>query len=563
MQFPGQPSQQDLSSLVALFNRGQFAEAAVAAQALTLRFPQHPAGWIVLGAALKQQGRNADALLPMQKAVALAPGNAESHSNLGATLRELGRTAEAVSALQRALALKPCLLEALVNLGNALTDLGRLSEAEACYRRVLAISPASVMAHNGLGNVLARLGRYEEAVSSCRRALELQPDYAFAHFNLGVALHALGRLDDAVACYQRALRHEPESLDAYDNLLFVRSHQAGRSTADALAEARLYGQIVARRSRPFLEWSNRPDPDRRLRVGLVSGDLRNHPVGFFVECVLEAVGRNYDDRLEVFAYPSYLDGSEVTARIQRHCRGWCPVEGASDAEVAARVRADQIDILIDLAGHTAHNRLPLFAWKPAPVQATWLGYLATTGVAAIDYVIADPLTLTASEEANFTERVWRVPESYLCFTPPDAELPVLPPPAAASGRVTFGCFNNLTKMNDGVVALWAGILLAVPGSRLFLKTGQLGQEGVRAALTERFAARGVEPARLIMEGQSPRAELLAAYHRVDLALDPFPYPGITSTLEALWMGVPVLTLAGESFLARQGVGLLTNAGLPE
>jgi predicted O-linked N-acetylglucosamine transferase (SPINDLY family) len=333
-----------------------------------------------------------------------------------------------------------------------------------------------------------------------------------------------------------------------------------------LDAARRYGEVVARQVFPNVAGGIRhdrdPDPERVLRVGLVSGDLCYHPVGFFAEGVVSALASRAD-RLALFAYPTCIRTDEISERIKANCRGWHPVAGLSDEYMANRIRADGIDILIDLSGHTAYNRLPVFAWKPAPVQVSWLGYFATTGVAAIDYFVADPWTLPVSEEINFTEKVWRLPETRLCFTPPDAAVVVSPLPALVNGYVTFGCFNNLSKMNDKVVALWARVMDAVPGSRLFLKARQLTEASVRKSIAERFAAHGIDEGRLILEDYVPRENYLAAYQRVDLALDPFPYTGGTTTAEALWMAVPVLTLAGERFISRQGVGLLMNAGLPD
>jgi len=234
-----------------------------------------------------------------------------------------------------------------------------------------------------------------------------------------------------------------------------------------------------------------------------------------------------------------------------------------DERLVQSILEDGIGILIDLSGHTAHNRLPVFAWKPAPVQVTWLGYLATTGVSEIDYVVADDWTFPVSEEENFTEKVWRLPESYLCFTPPSDGLDAGPLPAISNGYITFGSFNNLSKINDAVVALWSRVLVAVPNSRLFLKAKQFKETAARHRIIERFAAHGIGAERLILEGRVPRADYLSSFRRVDIALDPSPYPGITSSVESLWMGVPVLTLAGNRFLSRQGVGLLMNVGLPE
>lgn len=235
----------------------------------------------------------------------------------------------------------------------------------------------------------------------------------------------------------------------------------------------------------------------------------------------------------------------------------------SDEALARQIHDDGIDILLDLSGHTANNRLPVFAWKPAPIQAAWLGYFATTGVETIDYLIADPWTLPETEEICFTEKIWRLPETRLCFTPPNVDVPVAPLPALASGHITFGSFNNLAKMNDEVVALWARVLSSVPGSRIFLMAKQLDETAVRQSVIARFATHNINTARLILEVPVPRAEYLAAYHHVDIALDPFPFTGGTTSAEALWMGVPVLTLAGERFLSCQGIGLLMNGGLPE
>ncbi|HSY27134.1 MAG TPA: peptide-binding protein, partial [Burkholderiaceae bacterium] len=253
----------------------------------------------------------------------------------------------------------------------------------------------------------------------------------------------------------------------------------------------------------------------------------------------------------------------LTERIRNHCHDWCSAVALSDEHLAQRIRDDHIDILIDLSGHTGRNRLQMFAWKPAPVQVSWLGYFATTGVAAMDYLIADPWVLPETEEVYFTEKIWRLPETRLCFTVPDCNLEVSPLPALSNGYITFGCFNNLVKMNDDVVAVWANVLASVPNSRLFLKAKQLNELSVRQNTIDRFAAHGIGATRIILEGFESRETYLAAYHRVDFALDPFPFPGGTTSVEGLWMGVPVLTLAGDQFLSRQGIGILMNAGLPD
>jgi predicted O-linked N-acetylglucosamine transferase (SPINDLY family) len=483
--------------------------------------------------------------------------------NLGATLQALGQLAAAAVCLRRALEIQPDSAAAHSNYGNVLLHLDRLEPAESSYLRALEINPELAVPHNNLGLIYGRIRRLHESVARFRRAIELDPTYADAFANLGGVLKDLGRLDEALATLRRALEIDRHCLVAHNNLLFIQNYMAEQPAEQLLADARHFGGVAAGLARPYSDWPNPPDPRRPLRVGLVSGDLCNHPVGYFLEGVLAALASQASGQLEVFAYSNRLAEDETSQRLRACCQGWCSCIGLTDEMLAQRIRDDRIDILIDLAGHTAHNRLAMFAWKPAPVQVSWLGYFATTGVAAIDYFLADPWTLPPEQEAFFTEQVWRLPETRLCFTPPTAKVEVNALPALTTGYVTFGCFNNLSKMNDAVVQLWARVLQAVPGSRLFLKYQQLAEASVRQRTCERFAAHGIEAARLIFEDYGPRGDYLAAYNRVDIALDPFPFPGGTTTVEALWMGVPVLTLQGERFLARQGVGLLMNAGLPE
>jgi predicted O-linked N-acetylglucosamine transferase (SPINDLY family) len=427
----------------------------------------------------------------------------------------------------------------------------------------LALAPDNAQACSNLGNALVSLKRFDEAVASCRRALEINPDFFEAHCNLGNALLNLGQFDKALSCFVRAQEIKVDSARAQSSLLFLRNYLASQTASILVAEARRFGELAALDARTHTDWYSHSDPERRLRIGFVSGDLGNHPVGYFFESMLARLAIGPADWLELIAYPSFIREDEVATRIRSHCHGWHSAVGSSDEKLAQRIRDDGIDILIDLSGHTAHNRLSMFAWKPAPIQVSWLGYFATTGLAEMDYLLADPWTVPVGEEFHFTETIWRMPETYLCFSPPELDLRVGPLPALASRVITFSCFNNLAKMNDAVVALWARVLQAVPESCLFLKTGQLEAANMRQSVAQRFAEHGIDAARLVLEGPSPRAELLAAYNRVDIALDPFPYPGGTTSAEALWMGVPVLTLEGDRFLSHIGESILQNAGLPD
>jgi protein O-GlcNAc transferase len=515
-----------------------------------------------LGATHKEQGRLKEAEFCFRQALKIQPDGYLLHNNLGATLRGRGLLNDAALSYRRALDLQPNFAEGHHNLANVLSALRQTDLALSSYRRALEIKPDFSETLTCMGVLFQELGQFNDAIASHQRALSINPGNAHAHSNLGHVLQELGQFESALLSTRRSLEIDPDFCGAYDSLLFMHNYLADQPALYLRSEAERYGAMVARHARPDLTWKNSPNPTRTRRVGLVSGDLCVHPVGYFLEGILTAL-KTSALPLELFAYPTRFCDDELSRRIKANCQAWHPVVGLSDEDVAGQIRADEIDILVDLSGHTAHNRLPVFAWKPAPVQVSWLGYFATTGVAAIDYLIADPWTLPISEESSFTEKVWRMPQTRLCFTPPDVAVAVSLLPALSNPYVTFGCFNNLSKMNNVVVALWARILNAVPASRLFLKARQLKDASTQHDIVGRFAAHGIDPERLILEEYVPRENYLAAYQRVDIALDPFPYPGGTTTVEALWMGIPVLTLAGDRFLSRQGVGLLMNAGLPD
>lgn len=545
---------------VVLQDMGRLNEAEASYRRALKVNPEYADAHCNLGTMLQDMGRLEEAEACHRRALKINPNLAEAHYNLGNTLRERGHLAEAANSYRQALQIKPAYVQACCNLGAVLHDLMRLDEAEAMLRRALELKPDHAEAHGNLGNTLKELGRLTEAEASYRCALALRPELAEIHNNLGILLQDIGQLAEAEESYRHALELKPDYHKAHSNLLFLMNYNPAVAPAIAFAEARRYGERVAGKvTSRFAKWLCAKQP-ARLRIGFVSGDFRNHPVGYFLENLLKHLDQTV---FELIAYPTDSWSDELTARIKPYFSAWKPLVGLNDETAAKLIHGDGVHILIDLSGHSRYNRLPVFAWKPAPVQVAWLGYFATTGVSEIDYLIADPVTLPESEEIHFTEKIWRLPETRLCFTAPDVEVDVSPLPALANGYVTFGCFNNLAKMNDGVVALWSRVLSAVPDSRLFLKSKQLGDAMVREQTLARFSKHGIAAGRLMMEGAESRAKYFAAYHRVDIALDPFPYPGGTTTVESLWMGVPVLNLSGESFLFRQGTGFLSNVGLME
>jgi protein O-GlcNAc transferase len=539
-------------------------EAAALAyrRAIALR-PDFADAEIALGAALEELGQAEAAVASYRRALKIRPHHAHAHEKQINLLKRLERSGELVSAYRQVLEFDPDNVDIHYSLGLVLHDQGKLHDAATSLRRAAELKSDFVPTHCRLGDIFMGLHLFDDAVASYQRALELEPQNAEVHHNLGAAFKDLEQLDDALKNYRNALDIKPDFPIAQSNLLLTQHFLPSLSSKQLLDEARCFGAMVSRLAPPPSSLRNHANPVKCLRVGFVSADLRSHPVGYFIESVLAALSTQTAGRLELFAYSNSPEADDVTERLKRYLKNWYSAVAKPDEVLARRIRDDEIDILIDLSGHTGKNRLPVFAWKAAPVQISWLGYFATTGVPAIDYLIADPWTLPESEECNFTEKILRLPETRLCFTPPAFDVDITPLPALRNGYVTFACFNAPSKMNDAVVALWARILHAVPDSRLHLMAPQHYEVRMQRTMAERFARHNIDADRVIVQGAVPRADYLATYQQVDIALDPFPYTGGTTTAEALWMGVPVLTLAGKSFLSRQGVGLLMNAGLPE
>jgi protein O-GlcNAc transferase len=548
---------------VVLADLGRHVEAEASFRRALEVKPDYALACDNLGMTLKALGRLGEAEAFFRRALELQPDFASAYNNLADTLLDLGRPGDAEISLRKALELRPDYPQAYNNLGNTLLDLGKTAEAEASLRRALELQPDFLQAHNNLGNTLRASGRLGEAEISFRRALALKPDFFEAHNNLGNTLLDLGRLEEAEASLRRALAIKPDFLPAHDNLLFALSHMPRPALPyrRRLQEALSYGQAVAvGTAARSTAWTCPPRPER-LRVGIVSGDLGNHPVGYFLEALLSKIDRG---RIELVAYPTVSSGDSLTARIYPFFSAWKPLVGQSDEAAAGTIHGDGIHVLLDLAGHTAKNRLPIFARKPAPVQATWLGYWASTGLAEMDFILADRTGVPTRQRAQFIERVVYLPDTRLCFTPP-AEAPIpspLPALASPEGSVTFGCFQALSKVNMETIALWGRVLASIPGARLRWQCKQFDDQRVLARTSNLLARYGIAPAQSVLTGKVPRREYLACYGKVDAVLDSFPFPGGTTTCEALWMGVPTLTLAGDSLLSRQGASLMTAAGLP-
>lgn len=439
----------------------------------------------------------------------------------------------------------------LTELGDQLVADGQGASAEDAYRAALDASPTAARTWNNLGLLLAGSNRIGQAIDAYHAALMHGGEHPDVLVNLGAARDLQGQADAAQNAYRRALAQNPQHRAAQDNLLYA-LHYTEADPRRLIARHRAWGQTVEYGFGTAVRQVRGAGP---LRVGLVSPDLRVHSVSCFLEPLLESLD---PDRVQIFAYAEVERPDAVTRRLQGRCAGWISTIGATDAQVADRVQADGIDVLVDLAGHTRGNRLGVFARRAAPVQVTWLGYPGTTGLPAMDARLVDAVTDPPGAEDWATEALVRLPNPFLCYGPP--------PDASAHGAVrqgppVFGSFNNLAKLSPETVTLWAQVLAAVPDARLLLKARSLGDESVRGDVARRFAAHGIDGGRLDLRGWvADRGGHMALYDQIDVALDPTPYAGTTTTCEALWMGVPVITLAGAAHAARVGASLLTAVG---
>jgi protein O-GlcNAc transferase len=547
----------------ALLDQGDWEQAALCYRQALAAAPNDIDACINLGFTLRELKRLPEAQQALNQALMLDPQAADAHYMLGTIARMLGDPARAVERFEQTLAIQPDFETAYPDLCVALFESGQAERAREVALKGIAISPDRADLHFYLGNLEADRKAFDAAIQSYRTALALHPDYAEAHNNLGQVLRNKGDVEQAIACYRQALMLKPDFSGAHSNLLFAMIFHRGSTPAAYVEEARRYGRKLMEQARPYTDWTVRAPVDGRLRIGLVSGDFNQHPVSFFLDNILAHLDRS---KIELVAYPTRAGADSMTARIQAHCAAWRPLTDLPDQAAAQRIHDDGIHILVDLSGHTAYNRLPVFAWKPAPVQVSWLGYLASTGVPGMDYLLADPVSLPAANEAHFTEKVWRLPDSLNCFTPPSAgaKLDVAPLPASRNGHVTFGTFQYLAKVDDAALAVWSRVLKALPGARLRLQMKQMSEAGARQVLEQKLARAGIGMERVLLAGWvADREDYLATHGEVDIILDTFPYVGITTTCEALWMGVPTVTLAGGTLLSRQGASLLTCVGLQD
>lgn len=475
-------------------------------------------------------------------------------------LHQQGRAEQAATLYDQVLAAKPDHAGALHLKGVIALQGADYAKAADLIARSLKIEPRHALAWSNLSVVHRAQDRMLDAIDAAEQAVAVDPRMADAWVNLAHAQMRAGFTREAIASARRAVALQPDRLGARSFILFGANNLAEIDPVVLAEEARDYGRIAERVVPPRTSHANDPDPERPLRVGLVSGDLKAHPVGRFLAAVVAELDPSV---ITLYAYSDTPESDAVTARLKSHIAVWRETRRLNDRALGEQIARDGIDVLVDLGGHSgASNRLLAFAGKPAPVSFSWIGYFATTGLTAIDYVLANKWVVPQSEENQWTEKVWRLPDTYLCFSePPDAPQPG-PLPALRTGHVTFGSFNNFNKLSDRTLAAWSRLLAAVPDARLILRSSGQYHEGVVANLEQRLGAAGIDLARVRVDGRiADYAAHLRSYSEIDIALDPFPYNGGTTTVEALYMGVPVLVRAGDRYVAHMGESILNTAGL--
>ena len=511
------------------------------------------------GNALLDLGRPIEALKAYDHAIQLDPQNAEIQNNRAAALLDLGRAEEALAGADYAIQLSPLYVEGYITRGNALCALGRTNEALAAYDTAIRHYPAASIAHNNRGNALRSLGRLPDALAAYEQAITHNPTLALAFNNLGNTLGDLGYYSQAESSYRRALELDPDFVECHSNLIFELAARTKLSCRELLEEQQQWDNIhgLVGRNNPLpLNIRTRKDGER-LRVGYVSPDLRTHAVSSFFEPLLI----NHDpSRFEIFCYASVSRPDATTERLSKIAEHWRYVASKTDAELAKLINEDFIDILVDLAGHTEGNRLRAFTYKPAPVQITYLGFFAATGLRAMDYWITDEILHPADTPEQSIEKIYRLSRCSHAYKPPE-QAPAIAPCPSNNERVTFGSFSNLSKLTPEVIETWSRVIHSAPGSRLLITNRSMSDPKTKQLLEDRFRQHGIAAEQLFMHSAPDTEEWLATYAKVDIVLDPFPRTGTTTTAEAIWMGLPVVTLTGRRYVERASASILAAVGL--
>ena len=531
-------------------------------QALKLE-PKNAEAYFHIGNVNRIQNKEMEAIAYYQKAINVNPDHAEAYNNLGNAYKALGRFDEAIASFQKGLQLRPTMAEAYTNMGIAYQEMNKPQESVACYQKAIEIRPDDYAdPYNNIGYILQRLGKLTEAIRFLQKGLTINHDCSGIYHNLGNVFKDMGEFEQAIAHYRKALDIDPHFVTVHSNILVAMNYNPKSDPAGMYQAAKNWWQKQCASITNQFSHQNPPTPEKRLKIGYVSPDFFVHSVSFFFVSLLKA---HNHDRFEIYCYSDVKNPDTMTDRLNGLSDHWRSILGLSDEAVAEIIYKDQIDILVDLAGHTAYNRLLVFARKPAPIQVSWLGYPNTTGIPVIDYRLCDSITDPEGDaDQYYSEKLLRLPNGFLCYSPFEESPEVGVLPMETAGHVIFGSFNNISKTTERVVETWSKILQKVPNAKILLKNIVFSDPGIRKRYLSLFDRYGVSKERIEMVAWTESSqEHLALYNKIDIGLDPFPYNGTTTTFEALWMGVPVIALQGNCHAARVGTSILTHLGLKE
>ena len=585
------PTQESVKFILELFNSSKFIEAKKEIDKQIATYPNSSILYNILGAILAAQNQLDKAVENYKKAIKINPNYAQAYNNLGIALHKLNKINEAIDCYKNALRIKTDFVEAFNNIGNAICELNRPEDAlhyferaiqvkpdyaEAYYslgityqdlgkqkkaidnfQKAIKIKPGYAEAYNNLGVVFRDLTRFDESISSYNKAISLKPKYEKSYNNLGNLLNDLGKYDEATAAFHQAIKIKPDYALAYSNLLFNLNYKTDFDPDEYLLEAKKFRLNCQPKKNLSFQYQYETKPTK-LRLGIVSADFGNHPGGYFSLSTLRELSKK---NFELIAYSNFDREDEFSSHFRSLFSKWNSIQKKKDDKVVEQIFKDGIHILMDLQGHSAKNRLPIFVHKPAPIQASWLAQ-GSTGIPEIDYFIGSPHITPKSEEKYYVEKVLRLPEISQCFTPPDFDVKINSLPALKNNFITFGCVNNISKINDNVIALWSKILLSISNSKLLIKNQNLDNKKITENFLERFKKQDISKNRLILRGGSiTRKELLEVYNEIDIVLDPFPFQGVTTTCEAVWMGVPAIVLKGDRYLFHFGESINANLNM--
>ena len=589
-----EPNKKDLKFILELFNSNKFTEVKKEIDKQIIEYPNSSILFNILGAVFAGQNQFDKAVENYKKAIKIDPNYAQAYNNLGIVLHKLDEKEEAIYNYKKAISLKIDFAEAYNNWGNAIRDLHKPTEAIEHLKKALHFKSNYVEAYNNLGRTYQELGKNEEALRNYQKAINIKPDYVDAYNNMGLVLHNLAKYDESISCYNRAIKLKPDNEKAYNNLgnllselgkyneandLFLKAIKIKPDYAKAFSNLlfsynykldydpnlylsyakkfRLNCKLIEKKSSFKYQYEKNPN---KLRLGFVSSDFGNHPGGYFTLSTLREL-RKKD--FELVAYSTYDRKDEFSHHFRPLFHKWDSIQNKKDIEVIEQIFKDGIHILIDLQGHSAKNRLPVFMYKAAPIQVSWLSQ-GSLGIPEVDYLIGSPQVTPENEEHHYVEKIFRLPEICQCFTAPDFDIKISNLPALKNNFITFGCINKLTKIHDEVVSLWSKILSSIPNSKLLLKNKNLDDKEVNKNICSKFAKHNINRNRLILIGETKtRKENLEFFNKIDIALDPYPFQGNTSTCEAIWMGVPVITLKGNRFLFHFGESINSNLDMKD